>query len=57
MRAWWARRLKRQVPAVEYYSVSPAGHVLHDEVPDTINHLLAQWIARKVRHHLLCTVP
>ena len=51
MRAWWARRLKRQVPAVEYYSVSPAGHVVHDEAPETINQLLTQWIACKVCLH------
>jgi hypothetical protein len=49
VRAWWARRLKRQVPCLEYYSVSPAGHVVHDECPETINQLLAKWIAQKVR--------
>lgn len=49
VKAWWARRLKRQVPSVEYYRVSPAGHVVHDEVPETINKLLADWIAGKER--------
>lgn len=49
MRAWWARRLKRQVPAIEYYSLSPAGHCPHHEAPHTVNVLIRQWIQAKVR--------
>eukprot|EP00892_Ulva_mutabilis_P005890 jgi/Ulvmu1/3673/UM017_0087.1 len=47
VRAWWARRLKRQVPAAEYFSISPAGHCPHHEVPHTINALMHQWILSK----------
>lgn len=53
VKAWWARRLKRQAPAAEYYSISPAGHCPHDECPDTINHLVELWIAAKVLPLLL----
>ena len=52
MRAWWARRLKRQVPAIEYYSISPAGHCPHHEVPHTVNVLIQEWIRSKVRRVL-----
>lgn len=49
MKSFWARRLKRRVPAVTYYSVSPAGHCPHHEAPRAVNTLLAEWIASQVR--------
>jgi pimeloyl-ACP methyl ester carboxylesterase len=49
VKAWWARRVKRQAPSIEYYSISPAGHCPHDECPDTINTLVEEWIAAKVQ--------
>lgn len=30
----WGRQVKRQMPDVPYYEISPAGHCPHDEVPE-----------------------
>ncbi|CAK9147515.1 unnamed protein product [Ilex paraguariensis] len=40
----WAFQVKRQLPEVPYYEISPAGHCPHDEVPEVVNFLLSGWI-------------
>jgi hypothetical protein len=49
VRSFWARRLKRRVPSVTYYSLSPAGHCPHHEVPAAVNTILLEWVAAQVR--------
>ena len=34
VRPIWGLRVKRQLPEVPYYEISPAGHCPHDEVPE-----------------------
>ncbi len=40
----WAMRLKAAVPAATVYEIDPAGHCPHDECPDTVHFLVAEWI-------------
>ena len=56
MKNFWARRLKRRVPAVDYFSLSPAGHCPHHEVPNAVNTVLREWIAHQVRPHACCAL-
>ncbi|KAG7945786.1 hypothetical protein I3843_14G006500 [Carya illinoinensis] len=44
VRPFWGLQVKRQVPEVPYYQISPAGHCPHDEVPEVVNYLLRGWI-------------
>ncbi|URE33311.1 alpha/beta hydrolase fold [Musa troglodytarum] len=44
VRPIWGFQVKRQLPEVPYYEISPAGHCPHDEVPEVINFLLRGWI-------------
>ncbi|WOK95544.1 pheophytinase, chloroplastic [Canna indica] len=44
VRPIWGLKVKRQLPEVPYYEISPAGHCPHDEVPEVINFLLRGWI-------------
>lgn len=49
MRPLWSRRLKRLVPELSYFDVSPAGHCPHHEAPAAINRVLVDWMAAAVR--------
>lgn len=49
VKGFWARRLKRRVPALRYFSIDPAGHCPHHEAPETVNSLLAEWVDVQVR--------
>lgn len=44
VRPVWGLKVKRQLPEVPYYEISPAGHCPHDEVPEVVNYLLRGWI-------------
>ncbi|XP_020114200.1 pheophytinase, chloroplastic [Ananas comosus] len=44
VRPIWGLKIKRQLPEVPYYEISPAGHCPHDEVPEVVNFLLRGWI-------------
>ena len=37
VRPVWGLKVKRQLPEVPYYEISPAGHCPHDEVPEVLN--------------------
>ncbi|XP_010922247.1 pheophytinase, chloroplastic [Elaeis guineensis] len=44
VRPVWGLKVKKQLPEVPYYEISPAGHCPHDEVPEVVNFLLRGWI-------------
>lgn len=44
VRPIWGLQVKRQLPEVPYYEISPAGHCPHDEVPEVVNYILRGWI-------------
>lgn len=41
---YWGQRLKRILPSVPYFELSPTGHCPHHESPNAVNAILSSWL-------------
>lgn len=41
---YWGQRVKRVLPYVPYFELSPTGHCPHHESPNAVNHVLSAWL-------------
>ena len=46
---WGQRAMRRLPPTTTYYELTPAGHCPHHERPDTVNTLIAGWVAAQTQ--------
>lgn len=53
VRPVWGLKVKKQLPEVPYYEISPAGHCPHDEVPEVCS-IYCLWFKDRALVSLVC---